>query len=82
LQQLRRHKRIVEDLIRSTVQTTCYHTRSGLCPNCGRRVESRHPEQPPAANVPQAQLGINALVTAAILRVRHRLPFRQVGQLR
>src|SRR5215469_15948929 len=81
LQQLRRHKRIVEDLIRSTVQTTCYHTHSGLCPNCGKRVESRHPEQPPAANLPHAQLGINALVTAAILRVRHRLPFRQIAQL-
>jgi transposase-like protein len=26
-------------------------------------------------------LGINALVTAAILRVRHRLPFRQIAQL-
>lgn len=81
LKQLRRHKRIVEDLIRSTVQTTCYHTHSGLCPHCGKRVESRHPEQPPAANVPHGQLGINALVTAAILRVRHRLPFRQIAQL-
>jgi hypothetical protein len=81
LKQLRRHKRIVEDLIRSSVQTTCYHTHSGLCPNCGKRVESRHAEQPPAANVPHAQLGINALVTAAILRVRHRLPFRQISQL-
>lgn len=81
LKQLRRHKRIVEDLIRSTVLTTCYHTHSGLCPNCNQRVESRHPEQPPAANVPHGQLGINALTTAAILRVRHRLPYRQIAQL-
>lgn len=81
LMRLRRHKRIVEDLIRSTVQTTCYHTHSGVCPSCRRRVESRAPEQPPAANLPHGQLGINALATAAILRVRHRLPFRQVGQL-
>lgn len=78
---LRRHKRVVEDLIRSTVETTCYHTRSGHCPHCGTRVESRAPEQPPAANVPHGQLGLNALVTAAILRVRHRLPFRQIAQL-
>lgn len=81
LRKLRRHKRIVEDLIRSTVQTTCYHTHSGHCPNCRRRVESRAAEQPPAANLPHGQLGINALVTAAILRVRHRLPLRQIAQL-
>jgi len=81
LKQLRRHKRLVEDLIRSTVQTTCYHTHSGLCPNCGKRVESRHAQQPPPANLPHGQLGLNALVTAAILRVRHRLPFRQITQL-
>jgi transposase len=81
LRQLRRHKRLVEDLIRSTVLTTCYHTQSGLCPNCNKRVESRAPEQPPAANVPHGQLGINALTTAAILRVRHRMPFRQIVQL-
>lgn len=78
---LRKHKRIVEDLIRSTVKTTCYHTQSGVCPNCRRRVESRDPEQPPAAHLPHGQLGINALTTAAILRVRHRLPFRQIAQL-
>jgi hypothetical protein len=81
LTQLRRHKRIVEDLIRSAVRTTCYHTQSGYCVNCDRRVESRAPEQPPAANVPHGQLGIHALTTAAILRVRHRLPFRQIVQL-
>jgi hypothetical protein len=81
LANLRRHKRIVEDLIRSAVKTTCYHTRSGRCPNCRRRVESRAAEQPPAANLPHGQLGIHALTSAAILRVRHRLPFRQIVQL-
>jgi hypothetical protein len=81
LTKLRRHKRVVEDLIRSTVRATCYHTHSGHCPHCDKRVESRAPEQPPAANLPHAQLGINALATAAILRVRHRLPFRQITQL-
>ena len=81
LAQLRRHKRVVEDLIRSAVQTTCYHTHSGHCPNCGKRQESRAPQQPPPANVPHGQLGVHALTTAAILRVRHRLPFRQIAQL-
>lgn len=81
LAKLRKHKRIVEDLIRSTVKTTCYHTHSGVCPNCRRRVESRAPEQPPAANLPHGQLGINALTTGALLRVRHRLPFRQIARL-
>jgi transposase-like protein len=37
--------------------------------------------QPPPANVPHGQLGINALATAAILRVRHRLPYRPIAQL-
>jgi transposase len=81
LAKLRRHKRIVEDLIRSAVNTTCYHTHSGHCPNCDRRVESRAPQQPPPANVPHGQLGLHALTTAAILRIRHRLPFRQIAQL-
>ena len=81
LTRLRRRKRIVEDLIPSAVETTCYHTQSGYCPHCRRRIESKAPEQPPAANIPHGQLGINALATAAILRVRHRLPFRQIAQL-
>jgi transposase len=81
LAQLRKHRRIVEDLIQATVETTCYHTESGHCPHCQKRIESRDPQQPPAANVPHGQLGINALTTAAILRVRHRLPFRQVAQV-
>jgi hypothetical protein len=81
LLRLRRRKRLVEDLIRSAVQTTCYHTQSGYCPQCKRRIESRAPEQPPAASVPHGQLGINALTTGVILRVRHRLPFRMIAQL-
>jgi len=77
----RKHRRVVEDLVPSAVETTCYHTESGYCPHCRKRVESRAPEQPPAANVPHGQLGLNALATGALLRVRHRLPFRQVAQL-
>jgi transposase len=77
----RRHRRIVEDLVPSALETTCYHTRSGYCPHCRKRIESKAPQQPPAANVPHGQLGINVLATAAILRVRHRLPFRQIAQL-
>ena len=75
------HRRIVEDLIPSAVETTCYHTFSGYCVRCRRQVESRAAEQPPAANIARSQLGLNALATAAILRVRHRLPFRQIVQL-
>ena len=81
LAKLRRHKRVVEDLIRSAVQSTCYHTHSGHCPNCDKRVESRAPQQPPPSNLPHGQLGLHALTTAAILRIRHRLPFRQIAQL-
>ena len=81
LVKLRRRRRIVEDLVPSAVQVTCYHTQSGYCHHCRRSVESRASEQPPAANVPHGQLGINALATAAILRIRNRLPFRQIAQV-
>jgi transposase len=77
----RKHRRIVEDLIPSAVETTAYHTHSGYCPRCRRRVESRASEQPPAANIARVQLGLSALATGAILRVRHRLPYRQIAQL-
>jgi transposase len=75
---LRRHRRVVEDLVPARVEVTCYHTRSGYCPHCRGRVESRHPGQPPAADLPHAQLGVNALAEAAALRVEDRLPMRRV----
>ena len=81
LTKFRRHRRLVEDLVPARVRVTCYRTRSGWCPRCRRRVESRHPEQPPPADVPHAQVGVNALATAAVLRVENRLPLRQVSQV-
>ena len=78
LSDVKRHQRLVEDIVPSKVVVTCYHTASGYCAMCRKRVESRAPEQPPAADVPHGQLGINALATAAVLRVVHRLPFGQV----
>jgi hypothetical protein len=81
LRKLKRHRRVVEDLVPAHVQVTCYRTRSGYCPCCKKRVESRARRQPPAADLPHAQLGINALAAAAVLRVENRLPFRQVTRL-
>lgn len=78
LLELKDHERLVEDIIPAKVLVKCYHTRSGWCPGCRKRVESRAPEQPPAANLSHGQLGINALATAMALRITHRLPFRQV----
>ncbi|HET8683405.1 MAG TPA: IS66 family transposase [Micromonosporaceae bacterium] len=75
---VRTHERLVEDLVPARVIVTCYHTASGYCAMCRKRVESRAPEQPPAADLPHGQLGLNALATAAVLRVAHRLPFGQV----
>ena len=75
------HDRLVEDLVPRRVVVTCYHTASGYCPSCRRRVESRHADQPPAADLPHAQLGVEALSTAALLRVAYRLPFRSVASL-
>ena len=75
------HQRLVEDIIPAKVLVKIYHTRSGYCLNCRKHVESRAPEQPPAANIPHGQLGLNALATAMTLRITHRLPFRQVKQV-
>lgn len=81
LTQVKHHRRLVEDIVPSKVVTTCYHTHSGYCASCRKRVESRAEDQPPAANLPHAQLGINAMATAAVMRVCYRLPLRQVTQL-
>jgi transposase len=81
LSDVKHHERLVEDVIPSEVRVTCYHTTSGYCPSCRKVVESRAPGQPPAADLPHAQLGLNALATAAVMRVCYRLPFRQITRL-
>lgn len=84
LQNIQKHKRIVEDLLPAKKLVICYHTQSGYCPGCRKRVESRHPDQPPlpaGAEIHQPQLGINSLATVALLRLRYRLPYRQIEQL-
>lgn len=78
LTEMMSHRRVVEDLTPSNVEVTQYNTRSGHCVCCDARVESRAPEQPPAADVPHGQIGLNALALGVMLRVRHRLPFRQI----
>lgn len=75
------HRRLVEDIVPQKVIVTCYHTTSGYCPSCRRHVESRAAEQPPAADLPHAQLGLNTLATAAVMRVCYRLPLRQISRL-
>ncbi len=81
LSEVKHHRRMVEDIVPSKVITTCYHTHSGYCPSCRRRVESRAEDQPPAADLPHAQLGLEALATAGVMRVCYRLPLRQISQL-
>jgi transposase len=81
LDEVKHHQRLVEELIPSRVLTTCYHTTSGWCPCCRKQVESRAENQPPAHDLPHAQLGLNALATAAVMRVCYRLPLRQITRL-
>jgi len=81
LNEVEHHERYVEELIPSKVLATCYHTTSGWCPCCRKRMESRAENQPPAADLPQAQLGLNALSTAMVMRVCYRLPLRQITRL-
>jgi hypothetical protein len=80
LQDLKDHERVVEDVVPATVRVTRYRTRSGYCKHCKRRVESRHAEQPPPADLPHAQLGLNALATAAALKHDAGLPYRKVAR--
>jgi transposase len=81
LKDVKHHRRLVEDIVPLKVVATCYHTHSGYCPSCRQHVESRAPDQPPAADLPHAQLGLNVLATAALMRVAYRLPLRQVTGL-
>jgi transposase len=81
LSDVRDYQRYVEELIPFKLLTTCYHTSGGYCPSCRRHVESRAEDQPPAADVPHGQLGLNALATAAVMRVCYRLPLRQITRL-
>src|SRR5688572_13216918 len=81
LSDVKHHQRIVEEIIPVKVQTTCYHTIAGWCPSCRKHIESRAAEQPPAADLPHAQLGLNALTQAAVMRVCYRMPLRQITAL-
>jgi len=81
LMDLSDYLRHVEELIPFKLLTTCYHTHGGYCPSCRKHVESRAEEQPPAADVPHGQLGLNALATAAVMRVCYRMPLRQITRL-
>jgi transposase len=78
---VKRHQRIVQDLTPAKVVGTCYDTISGYCLSCRKSVETRAPEQPPASDVAGVQLGVNALTTAALMRVKYRLPYRLITQL-
>src|SRR5688572_11565674 len=81
LLEVRDYLRYVEELIPLRLLTTCYHTRGGYCPSCRKRVESRAEDQPPAADIPHGQLGLNALATAAVMRICYRMPLRQITRL-
>ena len=76
---VRDHERVVEDIVPARPVVTRYRTRSGYCPHCRKRVESRHADQPPPADVPHAQLGLNALAAAAALKHDAGLPYRKVA---
>ena len=81
LNDVQQHDRLVEDVAPQQILTTCYHTTSGYCPSCRKTVESRAANQPPAANVPHAQFGLDTLATVAVMRVCYRLPLRQISRL-
>jgi transposase len=84
LNDVEQHKRVVEELVPAKVLVTCYHTTSGWCPDCRKKMETRGENQPPApvgVDLPQSQLGLNALATAMMMRVCYRMPLRQITRL-
>ena len=81
LNDVKQHDRIVEDIAPAKPVVSCYNTASGYCPSCRKRIETRAPEQPPAADVPHGQLGLNALAMAAVMRAVYRMPFELISQL-
>jgi transposase len=83
LSDLGSHDRIVEDVKPPELDVTKFKTRSGRCIKCDCRVESRVPHQPPApiSDLPHGQIGLNALSMGLMLRIRHRLPFRQIATI-
>ena len=81
LADVKQHDRIVEDIEPSRPVVSCYHTTSGYCPSCRKRIETRAAEQPPAADLPHGQVGINTLATAGLMRVVYRMPYELISQL-
>ena len=84
LSNVKQHQRVVEELVPAEVVVTCYHTTSGWCPSCRKQMETRSENQPPAppgVDLPQSQLGLNALATAMMMRVCYRMPLRQITKL-
>jgi transposase-like protein len=81
LADVQEHERIVEDIVPSKPVVTCYHTVSGYCPSCRKHIETRAAEQPPAADLPHGQIGINALAMAGMMRVIYRMPYELTSQL-
>jgi transposase len=81
LQDVKRHERLVEDIVPAKALVQCYHTISGYCPSCRKRIETRAAQQPPAAELPHGQIGLNALALAVLLRAVYRLPFEPLAQL-
>lgn len=83
LSDLQDHDRIVEDVRPPELEVTQFRTRSGHCLKCDCTVESRAANQPPApiSDLPHGQVGLNALAMGVMLRIRHRLPFRQIATI-
>jgi transposase len=84
LNDVKEHQRFVEDIVPARAVVTCYHTTSGWCPSCRKHIESRavgQPPAPPGVDLPQGQMGLKALVMAAVMRICYRMPLRQITRL-
>lgn len=76
------HQQVQVDIPPARPFTRRFHTQSGYCSRCRRRVYSRHPEQTSAATGAAAiQLGPRVVTLAADLKHRLGITYRKVADL-
>lgn len=79
VQDVRPIHQVIEDIPPIVIRRLRLTTYRGRCPNCGRTVQSTHPQQvSTATGAAGTHIGRHALALAAALNKQHGLPMRKV----
>jgi len=82
LQAIRQQEQYVTDIPVVEVQTTCFVTYSGYCPECHKRVRSQHPDQTSqATGAAGVMVGPRAKALAADLKHRLGVSYGKVSEV-